>query len=656
MIHMIANTVRCLAADMVEKAKSGHPGMPLGTAELAAVLYAEILKHNPASPDWPDRDRFVLSAGHGSALLYTLLHLTGYDLPLEELKHFRQLGSKTAGHPEFGMIPGVETTTGPLGQGISNAVGMALAERMLAARFNRDGYDIVNHYTYVIAGDGCLMEGISSEASSLAGDWGLGKLIVIYDDNDISIEGSTDLAFREKVAERYQAYGWQVLNIDGHNPDHIRQALIQAKANRNQPTMIIAKTIIAKGSPLEGNHEAHGAPLGKDNVAALKRKLGFPEQDFYIPDQVKGFFAGKCLEWQKTWRNWELKFQAWSEKFPELRQEWDRIIRRELPEDLKTVLPAFEAGSAMATRDAGEKALNAISKHLPELVGGSADLAPSTKTFIREAAEVMNGQFSGRNIHFGVREHAMGAILNGMSLHGGFRVFGSTFLVFSDYMRTPIRLAALMNQPVIFVFTHDSFWVGEDGPTHQPIEHIESLRLIPGLRLIRPADANETVWAWLEALYRVDTPTILLLTRQKLPVLFHTSFEGFKRGGYIIKEAPDGNPDVVLLATGSEVSLALQAAELLVTEGKKVRVLSVPCREIFQKQDSDYIKQVLGENLPLVAIEAGVGSGWGKWAGKAGLVISLENFGASGPAEELAQKFGFTPVAVAAAIKKHFGW
>ncbi|NLM36799.1 MAG: transketolase [Firmicutes bacterium] len=655
MITTVANTIRGLAADMVEKANSGPPGMPLGTADLAAVLYAEFLKHDPTCPDWPDRDRFILSAGHGSALLYSLLHLTGYPLPMEELKRFRQLNSKTPGHPEYWEVPGIETTTGPLGQGIANAVGMALAERMLAARYNKPGHEIVNHYTYVIAGDGCLMEGVASEACSLAGDLKLGKLIVFYDDNEISIEGPTDLAFKEDVPKRFAAYGWQVLSIDGHNPEAIRKAIAEAKADHNRPSLIVAKTEIGYASPLAGNASVHGAPLGKENVAVLKKNLGLPAEEFYVPAEVKDYFQAKRGEWAKHRQDWERRFADWAAANPALKAEWDRIMQKELPAGLEAVLPKFEAGTAFATRDVGGKVLNALAPTLPELVGGSADLAPSTKTYINGAGDVSGADFSGKNLHFGVREHGMGAILNGMALHGGFRVYGSTFFVFADYMRPPIRLAALMKQPVIFVFTHDSFYVGEDGPTHQPIEHAEALRIIPGLHTFRPADANETAWAWLAALQRTDGPTALLLTRQKVPTLAGTTLDGFKRGGYVIRE-PEGGADLVIIATGSEVALALAAADKLAAEGKKARVVSMPCREVFLAQEQAYIKRVLGTDLPRVTLEAGVGSGWYQLTGPAGLVISLDRFGASAPAGDLQKLFGFTPEAVVERIKAHFNW
>ena len=613
------------------------------------------MKHDPTTPAWPDRDRFVLSAGHGSALLYALLHLTGYPLPMEELKRFRQFNSKTPGHPEYWEVPGIETTTGPLGQGIANAVGMALAERMLAARFNRPDHTIIDHYTYVIAGDGCLMEGVAAEACSLAGDLQLGKLIVFYDDNEISIEGSTDLAFKEDVPQRFKAYGWQVLNIDGHNPEEILKAVEDAKADTLRPTLIVAQTEIGHGSALAGDAKVHGAPLGQENIVALKKTLGLPEEDFHVPTAVSRFFQEKQEQWAQRRQDWESRFTAWSNAFPELRAEWDRVMARELPTDLENSLPAFEAGTSFATRDAGGKVLTALSPKLPELVGGSADLAPSTKTYVAGAGDVSGGEYSGKNLRFGVREHGMGSILNGMSLHGGFRVYGSTFFVFSDYMRPSIRLAALMKEPIIYIFTHDSFYVGEDGPTHQPVEHIEALRLIPGLHTIRPADANETAWAWQAALRRTDGPTAILLTRQKVPTLPGANQEGFMRGGYLLYE-PEGGADLVLIATGSEVSLALSAAEKLATMGKKARVVSMPCREVFLAQDPAYISSVLGPDLPRVTIEAGVGSGWYQLTGPLGLVISLDRFGVSAPYKDLENFFGFTPEAVADRIKTFFKW
>ena len=469
MLTTIAHTVRGLTADAVEKAKSGHPGMPLGCAEIGAVLYSDVLKHDPTDPAWPDRDRFVLSAGHGSMFIYSFLHLTGYDLPMSELKNFRQLGAKTAGHPEYGLVPGVETTTGPLGQGVANAVGMALAERMLAAKFNRPGYEIVDHYTYVLAGDGCLMEGVSAEASSLAGHLGLGKLIVIYDSNQISIEGDTELAFTESVADRYRAYGWQVLEINGHDFQAIADALAAARAEKNKPSLIVARTRIGRYSALEGSEKSHGAPLGEENVKALKKALGLPDEEFYVPQEVYDFYAERRKVWTERRREWEKLFAEWSARYPELRREWDAAMSPAATIDIAEKIEPFAVGTSQATRKSSQVVLQQMAKELPHLVGGSADLAPSTLTLIDDSPSVQRGDYAGRNLHFGVREHAMGAIVNGMALHGGFLPYCATFLVFSDYMRPPIRLAALMGLPVIFVFTHDSIYVGEDGTTHQPI-------------------------------------------------------------------------------------------------------------------------------------------------------------------------------------------
>lgn len=639
----IANTVRGLSADAVEKANSGHPGMPLGAADIGTVLFAEVMNYDPTTPAWPNRDRFVLSAGHGSMLLYSFLHLAGYDVSMEDLKQFRQLNSITPGHPEYGMTPGVETTTGPLGQGIANAVGMALAEAMLAAKFNRPGYPIVDHYVYVICGDGDLMEGVSAEASSLAGHLGLGKLIVIYDSNRISIEGSTDIAFGENVALRYESYGWHVVEADGHDFDAIRRAIEEAKAETNRPSLIVAKTHIGFGSPKQDDASVHGAPLGEEAVAELKKNLGLPDETFYVPEEVYEFFRELKERQIEKRKAWEAMFEKWSQEYPDLRREWDAAHNLSLPEDLEEQLPQFEVGSQVATRDASGKVLQKLADLLPYLVGGSADLAPSTKTYMEGKGSVTADDFTGRNLHFGVREHAMGAILNGMSLYGGFRVFGSTFLVFSDYMRPTVRLSALMNQPVIYVFTHDSIWVGEDGPTHQPIEHTESLRIIPGVEVFRPADAEETKAAWAAILRRTDGPGVLVLTRQKLPVFAKDGcvFENVAKGGYVVK-GKEITPDVVLIASGSEVSLALEAAEMLTNEGIKVRVVSVPCRERFMAQDASYRAEVLGE-APRLIIEAGVGSGWNVLTRPGDRIMSIERFGASGPAAEVAEALGMTP-------------
>ncbi len=655
MLTTIAHTVRGLTADAVEKAKSGHPGMPLGCAEIGAVLYSDVLKHDPTDPAWPDRDRFVLSAGHGSMFIYSFLHLTGYDLPMSELKNFRQLGAKTAGHPEYGLVPGVETTTGPLGQGVANAVGMALAERMLAAKFNRPGYEIVDHYTYVLAGDGCLMEGVSAEASSLAGHLGLGKLIVIYDSNQISIEGDTELAFTESVADRYRAYGWQVLEINGHDFQAIADALAAARAEKNKPSLIVARTRIGRYSALEGSEKSHGAPLGEENVKALKKALGLPDEEFYVPQEVYDFYAERRKVWTERRREWEKLFAEWSARYPELRREWDAAMSPAATIDIAEKIEPFAVGTSQATRKSSQVVLQQMAKELPHLVGGSADLAPSTLTLIDDSPSVQRGDYAGRNLHFGVREHAMGAIVNGMALHGGFLPYCATFLVFSDYMRPPIRLAALMGLPVIFVFTHDSIYVGEDGPTHQPIEQLESLRLIPNLRVIRPADAEEVRYAWAQAVSRTDGPTALILTRQNLPVIERTggTVADSVRGGYVVKDA-DG-PDIVLVASGSEVPLCIEAAQKLEAQGKKARVVSVPCRELFLEQDAAYREQVLPPGVPRVIVEAGVTVGWHVLTQPGDVVIGLNRFGESGKGPEVAAYLGLTPERVADEALKLLG-
>ncbi len=647
MLEKIADIVRGLAADAVEAAKSGHPGMPLGCAEIGAVLFSDVLRHDPTCPSWPDRDRFVLSAGHGSMFLYSFLHLTGYDLPLAELKRFRQLGSQTPGHPEYGRTAGVETSTGPLGQGLANAVGMALAAAMLAARFNRPGHTIVDHYTYVVAGDGDMMEGISSEAASLAGHWGLGKLVVIYDANNISIEGATDLAFTESVAARFQAFGWHVQTVDGHDMPAVAAALAAAKQEVSSPSLIVAKTRIGRKSLKENSSKAHGEPLGENAVAALKKALGLPADSFYVPEAVYAYYAGKRREWAQARTRWEEAFAAWSAAYPELRAEWDLAQDPVAPAALAAALPTFAAGTALATRDAGGQVLQAAAKLIPSLIGGSADLAPSTKTFLEGGGSVQKAAYAGRNLHFGVREHGMGAICNGLALHGGFRVFCSTFLSFADYMRPAIRMAALMGLPVLYVFTHDSLYVGEDGPTHQPVEQIESLRIIPNLAVIRPADAAETCAAWLWALQRSDGPTALVLTRQKLPTCTSAlATTGLPRGGYVLKAAA-GRPDLILAGTGSEVSLALAAADRLAAEGFQVGVVSLPNRQLFLAQDAAYRESVLPAAIPHLIVEAGVAAGWYGLTGAGGDVHGLDHFGESGPAEEVAKHLGFSPEAVA---------
>lgn len=657
MLQRVAHTIRGLSADGVEQAKSGHPGMPLGAAEIASVLYAEAIKHDPAHPSWIDRDRFVLSAGHGSMLLYSILHLAGYDLDISELKTFRQLGSRTAGHPEYGLIPGVETTTGPLGQGFANAVGMAIAERMLAERYNRPGFPVFDHYTYVIAGDGCMMEGVASEAASLAGHLQLDRLIVFYDDNDISIEGSTNLAFTESVPDRFRAYGWHVQEINGHSLDEIRSAIQAAKDCKGKPSLIAAKTTIAFGCPkMAGSHESHGAPLGPEEIAGMKRCLGLPEEPFAVPEEVREYFAGRQKEWSSKYSLWNQMFEEWSSKYPELRKSLDEALSGHVPDNFESMISTFEAGTKNATRNTSGKVLQQVAKAIPYLAGGSADLAPSTKTWLDGEGEIGSGSFGGRNFHFGVREHAMAAICNGISLHGGIRPYCATFLVFVDYLRPSLRLSAMMKQPVIYVLTHDSVYVGEDGPTHEPIEQTESIRIIPNCRVFRPADANETRLAWIEAIRRKDGPTCLILTRQNLPTIPAEAIpvDGFSKGGYVLKRESSGQPDVVLVAAGSEVSLCMETAQMLEADGLKVRVVSVPSRELFLAQDPEYRSSVL-TSAPKVAVEIGVGEGWYQITGCNGMVYSLQRFGESGPGPQVAAHLGFTAGALRDAIKAKLG-
>ncbi len=647
--QLCVNTIRTLTMDAVQKANSGHPGMPMGMADAAYVLWTRFLKHNPADPTWPDRDRFVLSAGHGSMLLYSLLHLTGYDLPLEEIQQFRQWQSLTPGHPEYGDTPGVETTTGPLGQGFANGVGMALAERLLAAQFNRPDFEIVDHYTYGIVSDGDLMEGISHEAASLAGHLGLGKLIYLYDDNHITIEGDTALAFSEDVRSRFEAYGWHVLAVDGHDRAAVAQAISEARAETRRPSLIICRTHIAYGSPnKQDSAKAHGEPLGVDEVRRTKEALGWPpDAHFFIPDEALAHFRTARPRGAEMQRRWEAMFDRYEQVYPELAAEWKRRMAGALPDQWEQALPQFQPGDGpIATRVASGKVMEAIAPVLPELVGGSADLHPSTKTYLSAYPAVRKGEYGGRNLHFGIREHAMAGILNGLALHGGLRPYSSTFLVFSDYMRPGIRLAALMRLPVIYVFTHDSIFVGEDGPTHQPVEHLPSLRAIPGLTIIRPADAKETAAAWRVAIAHRDGPVALLLSRQNLPILEETRAADVAYGAYIVAE-PE-NPQVILIASGSEVSLALDAQKLLAAEGIAARVVSMPSWELFEAQPQDYRDWVLPPQITArVAVEAAVPLGWERYVGSQGQVIGLNRFGASAPYKVLAEKFGFTAQAVA---------
>jgi transketolase len=647
------NTIRTLAIDGVQKANSGHPGLPLGMADVSYVLWTRFLKHNPANPAWPDRDRFVLSAGHGSMLLYSLLYLTGYDLPLEELEQFRQWGSRTPGHPEYGETPGVETTTGPLGQGLANGVGLALAERMLAAEFNRPGLEIVDHYTYALISDGDLMEGVSHEAASLAGHLGLGKLICLYDDNQITIEGSTDLAFSDDTAGRFEAYHWQVLAVDGHHREAVAQAIAQAQGDAERPSLIICRTHIGYGSPnRQDSAQAHGEPLGVDEVRLTKEALGWPaDAQFLVPDDALTCFRQALAVGAEREAAWQALFLRYQAEYPELAAEWQRRQAGKLPEGWEQALPTFKAADgAMATRAVSGKVLNALAPVLPELVGGSADLHPSNKTYLSAYPAVKKGDFGGRNLHFGVREHAMGSLLNGLALHGGLRPYGGTFLVFCDYMRPPIRLAALMGLPTIYVFTHDSIFVGEDGPTHQPVEQLATLRAIPGLTVFRPADANETTAAWKAALENREGPVALLLTRQNLPILENADAEGVTRGGYVLSDAADAQ--ALLIATGSEVDLALQAQKLLAQEGIATRVVSMPSWERFEQQSEAYRQEVLPPQITArVAIEAALPMGWERYVGPRGEVIGMTRFGASAPYKVLAEKFGFTAQEVAARVR-----
>ncbi len=646
--QLMVNTVRTLAIDAVEAAGSGHPGTPMALAPVAYVLWSRFLRYDPSDPGWPDRDRFVLSAGHASMLLYAMVHLSGYDLPLGELKRFRQWGSRCPGHPERGMTPGVEVTTGPLGQGFANAVGLAIAERMLAARFNRPGNDVVDHHTYVICSDGDLMEGVSAEAASLAGNLQLGKLVVLYDDNHISIEGSTELAFCEQVGKRFDAYGWHVLSVaDANDLDEVAGAIEAARAERDRPSLVIVRSVIGYGAPTkQGTAAAHGSPLGAEEARAAKQNLGWQyAEPFTVPEQVEAFRRAAIGAGQARHADWEKRFARYETEFPELAVEFRRAVAGELPAGWQRSLPSFEAGGQVATRSASGKVLNVIAPVVPELVGGSADLAPSTDTYLEGFADVSCGEFSGQNFHFGVREHAMGAVMNGLAAHGGLRPFGGTFFVFSDYMRPAIRMAALMRLPVAFVFTHDSIGLGEDGPTHQPVEHLAALRAIPNLLVIRPADANETAQAWEVALARAEGPAALILTRQKLPVLAEPPRDAVARGAHV---TADGT-DIVLVATGSEVHLALAARELLAARGISARVVSMPCWELFESQPAGYREQVLPPGMPRLGVEAAGSFGWCAWVDD---VVSLDRFGASAPAQALFREFGFTPQNVAARARR----
>jgi len=647
-VNKAINTLKFVSVDGVQTANSGHPGLPMGTAGIGYAVYMKCLQFNPKNPKWFNRDRFILSGGHGSMLAYSLLHLTGYDLPLEELQSFRQWGSITPGHPEYGLTPGIEVTTGPLGQGFSNGVGMAIAEAHLAAEFNRPGHQIVDHYIYAIVTDGDLMEGIASEAASLAGHLKLGKLIYFYDDNRISIDGPTDLAFTEDRAARFEAYGWHVSRVDDpFDVDALVSAVEAAKAD-SRPSLIIVRTTIGHGLPtVQGTEEAHGTPPGWDEIEQAKKNAGWPtEPRFYIPDDVRDHFRAKVAEGQTLEAAWEQKLNAYQDAYPELADEFLRRMRGELPKDWEAAIPEFAPDAkGMATRAASGKVINAIAKVLPELMGGSADLAPSNKTWINNEPDFQAEHPEGRNMHFGVREHAMGAIVNGMAVHGGLVVYGGTFLVFSDYMRGAIRLSALSKYPSIWVFTHDSIGVGEDGPTHQPVEHVTSLRTIPGLVTIRPSDANETAQAWRYAIQH-EGPVAMTLTRQNTATIdrgIYTSAEELEKGAYVLADFGEETPELILMASGSEVDLVLKAGEILAAEGVNVRVVSFPSWELFKIQDKTYQDSVLPPAIrKRLAVEAGVTLGWERWVGDQGVVIGIDRFGVSAPQPVVMKAYGLT--------------
>ena len=646
------NTIRALAMDAVQKANSGHPGAPMGLAPAGYVLWTRIMQHNPANPDWPNRDRFVLSGGHASMLLYSLLHLTGYDLSLEDIKNFRQWGSRTPGHPEYRHTPGVETTTGPLGQGVANAVGMAMAERHLAARFNRPGHEIVDHYTYVICGDGDMMEGVASEAASLAGHLGLGRLICIYDDNQISIEGSTDIAFTEDVAGRFEAYNWQVLKVaDGNDLDAIEKAVRAGQAETARPTLIVLRTHIAYGSPnKQDSHDAHGAPLGEEEVALTKACLGCDATPFCVADTVREHCGQAVTRGQAAEAAWQEKFAAYKQSHPELADQWVSALSGFLPRGWDQGLAGFTpADGPMATRAASGKALNALAGRIPTLMGGSADLAPSNKTYLNDESVYQKDNYGGRNIRFGVREHAMGAVMSGLFLHGGIRPYGGTFLVFADYVRPAIRVAALMKLPIIYVFTHDSIAVGEDGPTHQPVEHLAALRIMPNVLVLRPCDANETADAWCQAVKSNDRPVAMLFSRQKLPILPREQTAGqLARGAYVLSDC-QGSPRMILLASGAEVHQALGAQKILKDKGVAARVVNMPSWELFEQQSEEYKHKVLPPEVKCrLAVEAGVTFGWERYVGEQGTVVGMTGFGASAPGAQVLANFGFTAENVAA--------
>jgi transketolase len=642
--QLCINSIRFLAVDAVEQAHSGHPGLPLGAAPMAYVLWDRFLRHNPRNPHWFNRDRFILSAGHGSMLLYALLHLTGYDLPLSEIQRFRQWGSKTPGHPESEMTPGVEVTTGPLGQGFGMGVGMAIAEAHLASCFDRAGFNIVDHYTYAIVSDGDLMEGVASEAASLAGHLKLGKLIYLYDDNSVSLEGPTSAAFTEDVSGRFRSYGWQVLNVpDGNNVDAVEAAIRLAQADSGRPSLLVVRTHIGYGSPKQDTFEAHGEPLGPEATRITKQNLGWPlEPAFYVPEEAREHLGKAVERGAQLESDWKDLFEDYRHRHPNEAAELERMSRGELPGDLAADLPWFKPDPAgVATRVASGKVMNAIAKRLPELIGGSADLNPSTKTYLAGYGDFGPGKPDGRNVHFGVREHAMGTMVNGMAMHGGIIPYGATFFVFTDYMRPSLRIASIMEAHSIFVFTHDSIGLGEDGPTHQPVEHLMSLRAMPNMTVLRPADANETTAAWRIAIERRG-PMCLVLTRQNLPIMDPDKYplrQGVARGAYVLAGEQE-DADIILIASGSEVQLALAAREKLSEQKTTARVVSMPSWELFEEQSSDYRKQVLPANVPKLAVEAGASLGWYKYVGDTGAVIGVDRFGASAPGKTVMDKLG----------------
>ncbi len=647
--RQLANAIRALSMDAVQKANSGHPGMPMGMADIAEVLWADHLKHNPADPTWPDRDRFVLSNGHGSMLLYSLLHLTGYPLDVQQLMNFRQFGAHTAGHPEVDQHLGIETTTGPLGQGIANAVGMALAEKILAATFNRPGHEIVDHRTWVFLGDGCLMEGVSHEACSLAGTLKLGKLTCFYDDNGISIDGEVHGWFTDDTPRRFESYGWHVVrDVDGHDPAAIERAIQAAKAEPDRPSLICCKTIIGWGSPnKQGTEATHGAALGEAEVAATRKHIDWPYEPFVIPQEIKAAWDARASG-AKVEQAWRDRFAAYARAYPELAAEFERRLEGELPKGWRLALEEFmraaqEKPAALATRSASQKVLDVLGAVIPEMLGGSADLTGSNNTNHKGSKAITANDIGGNYLHYGVREFGMTAIMNGVALHGGFLPYGGTFLVFSDYARNAVRMAALMKQRVVLVYTHDSIGLGEDGPTHQPVEHVASLRVIPHMQLWRPCDVVETAMAWAAAVERRDGPTSLVLSRQALPAMPRTpaQVEHIARGGYVLVDS-GSKPDVILIATGSEIALAVDAARRLSEAGRKVRVVSMPCTGMFDTQPQQYRDSVLTRGVPRVAIEAGVRDGWWRYVGDRGAVIGMDTFGASAPAKNLFEHFGFT--------------